>query len=111
MRDLLPSVAVPRWNANDDRRALSFAEILQLALTGKTRAALDSWRFFDTILLGLRSAVELFGALLEIDVASGAGANSAAGMLDVDAVVECDFKNRLVLAAEHMPLLLRGARQ
>ncbi len=111
VRNLFHSVAVPTRHANDDRGATAFAQILEFALAGKARRTADSRRFFHAIFFRFRRLIHLRRTLLEINVAGGTGTHTAARVLDVDAVVEGDFQQRLMLATQQVPLFLRRPRQ
>ncbi len=91
VRNLFYCVAIPRRHANDDRAALC-AEIFQFALARETRTATNARRFFNAIFFCFARIVYLLATALEIDVTGRAGTNSAACMLDVDAVVDGNFE-------------------
>jgi hypothetical protein len=103
VRDFLDRVAVPRGNPHHDR---SLAD--DLALARETAVPLQARGLFDTVLLGLGRLGQLVHALLDVDVAGRAGADAAAGVLDVDSVLDREFEQALALGAHQIPLLLLG---
>lgn len=106
MRDLLDRVAVPGRDAHDDG---TFA--LDLALATEPAVALEAGRFLDAVLFGLGGFAEIVHALLDVDVAGGAGADGAAGVLDIDPVLDGDLEEVLAPGGLDFPLAPGGAGQ
>ena len=88
--DFLDGVSVPGGDADDD--GAFFAD---LALAGEAAVSLEAGCFFDAVVLGLGGLGEEVHSFFDVDVAGGAGADAAAGVLDVDAGGECDFEEVL----------------
>lgn len=96
MRDFFHRVAVPGGDSDHDG-----AGAFDFALATEAAVALESGGFFDSVFFGFARLGEVFHALLDVDVAGGAGADSAAGVLDVDAVLHGKFEKVLALGAFH----------
>lgn len=92
VRDFFDGVAVPGGDAHDDG-----AGAFDFALAGESAVALEAGGFFDSVFFRFAGWREVFHALLDVDVAGGAGADSAAGVLDVDAVLHGEFEEVLAL--------------
>ena len=99
VRDFFDGVAVPGGDADDDG-----AVALDFALAAESAEAAEAGGFFDAVHLGLGFLGEVLHALLDVDVAGGAGADSAAGVLDVDAVLHGELEEGAGLAGHERDL-------
>ncbi len=104
VRDFLDCVAVPGGDADNDG-AIAF----DLALAGEAGVALEPGGFLDAVFLFVCWFGEVFGTLLDVEMAGRAGADAAAGVLDVDTVFDGEFEEVLTLCGFDCPLGFFGA--
>lgn len=97
MRHFFDRVAVPGGDSDHDG-----AGAFDFALATEAAVALEAGGFFDSVFFGFARLGEVFHALFDVDVAGGAGADSAAGVLDVDAVLHGEFEEVLALGTLHL---------
>lgn len=102
--DFLDRVAIPGWDAYLDR-----AVAADQALTREAAVSLQPRCFLDAILFRFGRFGEVLVARFDVDVAGGAGADAAAGVLDVDAVIHRQFEEALARAAHERVLALAVA--
>ena len=81
---------------------------LDLALAGQPAVPPNVRRLLDAVVLGLGRLGEQLHALLDVDVAGGAGADPAAGVLDVDVAAEGELEDVVADLGAHDVLFLIG---
>ena len=104
VRDFFDRVAVPGRDADDDR-----AVALDLALAAQAAVHLESRGLLNAVVFGFGGLGDLIHALFDIHMAGGAGADGAAGVLDVDAGLDGDLEEVLALGGGDIPLGFVGA--
>lgn len=98
MGNFLDRISIPGRNPNDYR-----AFPLNLALAGQATVHLEARSLFNPIFLVFITFGDLVHALLDVDMAGGTGTDATTGMLDVDPVLEGEFKQTLLLATHQLP--------
>jgi len=96
VRDFFDGVAVPGGDTDGDRGVA-----LNHALATEAAVSLQAGGLFDAVFFGFGGFAELVRALFDVDVAGAAGADAAAGVLDVDAVGHGDFEEVLPWRGVH----------